>query len=382
MRAVRGYEEKDPEVTRHMTSGYPRFVVHPFLQRLAHHLTQRHALGAYSLWLVSSRRMGDRLAAHLGSAHVVRIEDGGVHGVAHPESAELALRAKTFLQNTGGFLSSRAAEDRLAYHGILSAIPEKLFAGDALAEVRRTLAPAFAGVASDDLILTNSGMNAVDAAFRAVSELQALRGRTIWIQLGWLYLDTIALLKKFTPTADDYVYVRDVFDGAALERLFAEKGRRIAGIVAELPTNPLIQTPDIAAISSLARRHGAAVIVDPSISSSFDLEVLPHADIVVSSLTKYTSGEGDLIAGLVVVNPASPDAGQLRRGVATKAEPLYSRDLARLAYEIGGTAELLARMHAGVLRVASMVSCMSISCRFSHSSRSSSMSSRMVRSIA
>lgn len=356
MHDLRGYEEKDPEITRQMTSGYPRFVVHPFLQRLAHHLTQRHALGGYSLWLVSSKRMGDRLAAHLGGTHVVRIEDGPVYGVAHPNSTDLATRAKTFLQNVGGFLSSRAAEDRLAQHHLLQAAPEKLFGGDALTEVRRELAPLFSGVAAADIAITNCGMNAVDAAFRAVSELQALRGRTQWVQLGWLYRDTIALLQSHTSAPTDYLSVANVFDLPAIERLFAEHGRRIAGVVTELPTNPLIQTPDIAAISALARRHGATVILDPSISSSYDVDVLAHADVVVGSLTKYTASEGDLLAGLVVVNPASPDAGQLRRGVATKLEPIYPRDLARLAHQIRETPEVLAKIHANVQRIVQFLS--------------------------
>lgn len=352
MRAVCGYEEKDPEVMRAMTSGYPRFMVHPFLQRLATHLREQHGLAGHALWLTSSARMAGRLAAHLGAAHVVRCEDDGIHGVAHPEASELGARAKAFLQNTGGFLSSRAAEDALVRRGLLAAAaPETLFAGDAPAKIRRHLGPLFAGVAPADLLLTGCGMSAVDAAFRAVSELQAARGRTIWIQLGWLYLDTIALLKKFTPTPHDYIAIDNVFDLAALERLFAEKGARIAGVFAEVPTNPLIQTPDLAAVSALARRHGATVLLDPSISSAFAIDVLPHADVVVSSLTKYTASEGDLTAGLVVVNPAAADAVHLRRSIGAKAEPLYARDQARLAHEIAGTASMLAQVQASMPKV-------------------------------
>jgi Cystathionine beta-lyases/cystathionine gamma-synthases len=357
MRAVRGYEEKDPEITRHMTSGYPRFVVHPFLQQLAAHLLRREQLAGHTLWLASSLRVADRLAAHLGAAHVIRITDGPIHAVAHPESPELFSRAKTFLQNIGGFLSSRAAEDRLVHHGLLpAAAPETLFAGDASAEITRHLAPAFPTVPPDNLLLTNCGMSAIEVAFRTVSDLQAARGRTLWIQLGWLYLDTIALLKKFTATPDDYVYVSDVFDLAALEKLFAEKGDRIAGIFAEIPTNPLVQTPDVPAISALARRHGAALILDPSITGVFNLDVLPHADVVVSSLTKYTASEGDLTAGLVVVNPAAPDAATLRATITSRRDPLYSRDLARLAAEIGQTSAVLAQIHSSVPRIVEFLS--------------------------
>jgi cystathionine gamma-synthase len=349
MAAIHGYERKDPAITQHLTSGYPRFVVHPLLQELAAELARQHGLAGQTLWLTSSATMADRLAAHLGAAQVGRVADHGVHGIAHPPAPELGARAKQFLQNVGGFLSSRAAEDELVRRGLRpAAAPEARFTGAAAAEIRRQLRPAFPGTAPADLLLATCGMNAVDAAFRAVTELQAARGRTRWIQLGWLYLDTIAILQKFTPTPGDYVHVHDVFDLAALESVLAANAGRIAGIVAEVPTNPLIQTPDVAAIARLAQQHGARVVLDPSIASAFNLEVLPHADLVVTSLTKYAASDGDLTAGLVVVNHAGPDAAALRRRLAGKLEPLHARDLARLALEIGRAPALLARLHASV----------------------------------
>jgi cystathionine gamma-synthase len=356
MRDVRGYEEKDPAVTRHLSSGYPRFVLHPFLKQLAQHYLQQLGLPAHTLWLTSSAAIAKELATHLGASHVIPFSAGELHGVAHPDLPEITSRAKGFLQNVGGFLSSRAAEDQLVRLGLLPVVqPEVLFTGDAVAEIKRQLQPAFPGLAADDFLLTNCGMNAVYAAFRAAASLQASRGRTLWLQLGWLYLDTIAILKKFTAKPDDYLYRGDVFDHAGLEQLFAECGDRIAGIVTEVPTNPLIQTPDLPWLSKLARNHGALLVLDPSISSVFNLQVLPYADVVVSSLTKYTASEGDLTAGLVVVNPDRPDANFLRRHIAKHLEPVYSRDLARLAAQIGETASVLAKIHASVPRIAAFL---------------------------
>ncbi len=260
MHDIVGYEEKNPDVTRHLTSGYPRFLVHPFARQLAELLAKKYHLGGRTLWLTSSARMAGELAHYLGAhstgsagspqagsgragAQISAAEN--LHGVSHPENAELATRAKTFLQNVGGFLSSREAEDHLVRLGARPAAePETLFPGDAAAEVKRRLRPAFPGAGDADFFPASSGMNAIYAAFRALAELQAGYGRTVWIQLGWLYLDTISILKKFTAPGD-YIYARDVFDRAALERLFAEHGRRIAGIITEVPTNPLIQTPDL-----------------------------------------------------------------------------------------------------------------------------------------
>ncbi|MDB6168143.1 MAG: Cys/Met metabolism pyridoxal-phosphate-dependent protein [Verrucomicrobia bacterium] len=352
MRDVRGYEEKDPAIVQHLTSGYPRFVVHPLLHELAAELLRRHGLNGHALWLVSSAAMAERLANHLGAAAVTRLVDGGLHGIAHPESPELRARARIFLQNVGGFLSSRAAAAELTQRGIRDAEePEERFHGDALAEVRRHLRPAFPGVADDRLLVSNCGMNAVDAAFRTLAELQAAQGRTVWIQLGWLYLDTIALLQKFTRAPGDYVRVGDVFDLEALEQVFARHAGRVAGIVAEVPTNPLLQTPDVPRIAEIARRHGARVILDPSISSAFNTEILSFADVVVCSLTKYTASAGDLAAGLAVVNPALSDAAAVHAGIVRKLEPIHPRDLSRLAVEIARTGALLKRVHASVPRV-------------------------------
>lgn len=359
MQAVRGYEEKDQAVIGQMTSGYPRFVVHPFVQQLAQHYLRAAGQPGRKLWLTSSQSMAEALAAELrqgnrADAGAVGVSDhDGIHGVFHPDAPEFNGHAKVYLQNVGGFLSSRSAEDRLVALGLLPAArPEALHPGDALVEVRRHLQPLFAGTTADDLLPATCGMNALYVAFRALSSRQSSQGRTIWVQLGWLYLDTIALLKRFTATPDDYVHLHDVFDLPALERLFAARGHRIAGLIIEAPTNPLIQTPDLAAIAGLARSYGAVVLIDPSVSSAHAVDVLPHADVVALSLTKYAASEGDLTAGLVVVNPATPNAEALRETIARRLEPVYPRDLARLAQEIGRTREVLEQSEASVPLIA------------------------------
>ena len=359
--AIRGYEEKDPAVLARLQTGYPRFVVHPLARRLTAVLAQRHGLGERTLWLASSRRMAGRLLSHLESnapkGGAESFAADGVFGVSHPPSKETGLLAKLYLQHIGGFLSSREAEDRLAAIGAGPApAPERLFSGDAHAEVLRNLLPLFAGTSDGDLFLANSGMNAVHAAFRAVNDLQSSKGRTAWVQLGWLYLDTIAILRKFTGTGDDYVHIPNAVDLSALERVLAEKGARIAGLVAEVPSNPLVQTPDVAALAALCRRHSVKLILDPSLASAYSVDCLPHADLVVTSLTKYTGNEGDVIAGLVAVNPAAADAGFLRKRVSILVEPPYARDLARLAAQIGNTAQVLARIEESTPRVAAFLS--------------------------
>ena len=360
LRDIIGYEEGQPETTRHITSGYPRFVVHSHARQLCAHLGIRPELAGRSLWLVSSAKMATALADHLGRSAPAQAEPfcvEGINGVAHRDTPELNARGKVFLQHLGGFLSSRAAEDHLVHLGVLAnAVPEKLFAGDSTAEVKRVLRLAYPAAPDDDILLAPSGMNALYASFRAINSVQAPRGRTVWIQLGWLYLDSIALLKKFTANpASDYVRIGDVTDLASVERVFAERGTQIAGLIIEAPTNPLIQTPDVAAVSALARKHGARLILDPAICSSFNVDLLPYADVVTQSLTKYTAHEGDVIAGAIVVNPAGPDADLLREKVKQWLEPVHDRDLSRLAAQIGVTPSVVANINANTRKVAAFL---------------------------
>ena len=360
LRDIIGYEEGQPETTRHITSGYPRFVVHSHARQLCVYLVSRPELAGKSLWLVSSAKMAAALADHLGRsepAGAVPFCIDGIDGVAYRDTVALNARGKVFLQHLGGFLSSRAAEDHLVRLGVITrAAPEKLFPGDSSAEIKRVLRQAYPAAPDNDLLLAPSGMNALYASFRAINALQAPRGRTVWIQLGWLYLDSIALLKKFTATpATDYIRLGDVTDFAAIERVFKEQGNRIAGLIIEAPTNPLIQTPDVAAVAALARKHGARVILDPAISSPFNVDLLAHADVVPQSLTKYTAHEGDVIAGVVVINPTSPDADQLRDGILEWLEPVHERDLSRLAAQIGTTQKVVAKINANAQRVAAFL---------------------------
>ena len=361
MHAVRGYEEKDPAVVKHLTSGYPRFVVHPFARQLGEALAARHGLAGQKLWLTSSARMAAKTAAYLGTdptiAGVAVFQQDGVDGVVHAPTPEATAKAKSFLQNIGGFLSSREAEDDLVRLGLKTrAYAEMQFSGDAPTKIRHSLLKVLPGAHKHDIFLAPSGMNAVYSAFRAAADLQAARGRTVWIQLGWLYLDTIAILKKFTATPGDYVHFPNVFDRAGLEKLFIQQGQRLAGLVTEIPTNPLIQTPDVASLADLCRRHSARLILDPSVASIYSVNLLPHADVLVSILTKYTASEGDVIAGVAVVNPAGPDAGELRTRIEAEIEPLYPRDAGRLAAQIDQTENLLTEITASVPKVVEFLS--------------------------
>jgi cystathionine gamma-synthase len=348
-----GYETKDPAVIRQVPTGYPRFVLHPFVRTLTAEFSRRQGLQGRAVWLVSTPLLAGRLREWMGGDASV-VTEGALTAVAFAADPERNARAKAFLQHCGGFISSRQAEDLLAAAGLVPA-PERgaVVEHDPLGVVKRELRCAFTGARDGDLFVAANGMNAVHSAFTAVNTVQAPRGRTTWIQLGWLYLDTIANLRKFTADpAVDYVVVPSVHDLDALRRVLEERRGRVAGIITEAPTNPLVQCCDVPALAELVREHGAHLVLDASIASPWNIDVLPYADVALASLTKYAAAEGDLLAGAVAVNPQSSDADVLRAGLAEQVAPLYRSDLERLACEIGDTAGVLDGINASTMRVA------------------------------
>lgn len=69
----------------------------------------------------------------------------------------------------------------------------------------------------------------------------------------------------------------------------------------ETPANPNMRLIDIAAVASIARRHGARTVVDNTYCTPYLQRPLElGADCVVHSATKYLGGHGDLLAGAIV----------------------------------------------------------------------------------
>lgn len=55
-----------------------------------------------------------------------------------------------------------------------------------------------------------------------------------------------------------------------------------------------------------ADKYSIPVVIDDTISSFANVDVLPMADLLITSLTKSFSGYADVMAGSVVLNPQSP----------------------------------------------------------------------------
>lgn len=354
---VVGYEHRKQEIMAQLQSGYPRFVVHPLVARALEHIAAEHPdFAGHRLYALPSQPAVDDFLQWLRlqtQSSVKQVADFFV--VALPESTaalgdshELCQRAKNFLQHTGLSISSRQAEAYLVSVGqIAEPQPETRYLG-ASAEAY-ILAHLRDFIAAPDIVLCNSGMNAFYGALKAARAVQAPKGRKHYLQLGWLYLDTQRILEKFLD-ADDVRHIQfDVFDKAALEAYFAEHGNEIAALVTELPTNPLIQTPDVDWLSDLCARHGVIRIYDPTVTGVANVDVLPHCDVLVLSLTKYGANRGDVMIGAAALNPLSPFASELRPHLAASLEPPYQGDSERLAAQIGDMASVCERQNANAI---------------------------------
>ncbi|MGJ3244051.1 MAG: PLP-dependent transferase [Opitutales bacterium] len=349
---VVGYEEKDPLVMNRVVSGYPRFISHHWVVRLADCLAAEQALADRVLYLCQSARGARALAAFVGErADPLRGESpaDGLAWVALPTAprGEVHKRAFAFLQHTGVGISSRQAEDCLVRRGILPAVGgEDLQAADPEGRVRKVLADAYGLKRPDGVVLCNSGMNAFYAGFRALQQVQREAGRDCWIQLGWLYLDTGKILEQFRGASESLERVFRVDDLDAVEAFLEREGDRVAGIITEAPTNPLLACPDLPRLRELADAAGTCVIVDPTMATPLNVDVLPYADLVVNSLTKYTAAQGDVMAGALVANPQKPHFLDLLAGAMPFVEPPYARDLQRLAAQIDRFPEVVSRANA------------------------------------
>jgi cystathionine beta-lyase/cystathionine gamma-synthase len=88
-------------------------------------------------------------------------------------------------------------------------------------------------------------------------------------------------------------------DLAGIEQVLASRPTRL--IVFESPTNPVNKIADLAAITRLARTHGALTVLDNTFAG-----VHQHGqyeiDIYLHSLTKFVSGHGDVMGGAAIAN--------------------------------------------------------------------------------
>ncbi|WFD44354.1 cystathionine gamma-synthase [Malassezia psittaci] len=127
---------------------------------------------------------------------------------------------------------------------------------------------------------------------------------------GFPYTDTLKILQKWGPGCHFFGNgTDDELD--QLEHLLrsqTDDQSRIVALFCEFPSNPLLRSANLKRIRQLADQYDFSVVVDETVGNFVNVEVLPYADIVVSSLTKVFSGDCNVMGGSLVLNPCSSRA--------------------------------------------------------------------------
>ncbi len=308
------YEEKKSQCLDSLKSIYPRFGFNPLVAEL-----EKYALRINDSNYVKAWPYPTEEAASLAEHHCKRNKP---HGECEIKTilglpclltdAQTSLPAKAFWQHTGLGASSREAAIALGKE----TAPSTHAVEDSQDALKSRLAEIYQ--CEKALIqLHPSGMAAFHAALSAVNEL--FPNKTT-LQVGFPYVDVLKL-----PSV--------IFKGSTLllnadeERLIAEiEEKNPSALVVELPSNPMLQCIDLPLVADIAHKRGILVIADDTIGSALNIDALPYADLIFSSLTKSFAGRGDILAGALVVSPQSAWNTEISKRLANQVAILGHAD--------------------------------------------------------
>ena len=286
------YEEGCSRVVNKLTCGYPRFVYHPFVKKLFAQCRARFADKQEDCIALPSKRVAERCQQYLlkngFDAGIHSVDDLNVFCVTFPGAA--ANIAACFWQHSGEGISSRQAYSLIEHKSPNSD-------GTQSKQILRERIAGYVQCSPDHVFLFPSGMSAIFNVFQILKTL--FPGRKS-VQFGFPYVDTLKIQQKF---GDGVLFFSDggENDIKALAKALLEE--RVMGIFCEFPMNPLIKSPNLNTLANIAAQHGIPLIVDDTLSTFHNVQVHPPADVLVTSLTKFFSGAGDVMGGAVVVKP-------------------------------------------------------------------------------
>ncbi|KAI2733163.1 hypothetical protein CBS147332_178 [Penicillium roqueforti] len=168
---------------------------------------------------------------------------------------------------------------------------------------------------------------------------------------GFLYVDTVKTLQKV------YDFETTLYSHASREDLDAleedlSSGRKIHALICEFPGNPLLQSPNLKRLHQLAKQHKFLLVVDDTVGTFVNLAILPHCDMISTSLTKMFSGGCNVMGGSLVLNPHSQFYQSMHAELTANFIDTYfppdasvmeanSRDFAVRVRQASGNAEVL-----------------------------------------
>ena len=153
---------------------------------------------------------------------------------------------------------------------------------------------------ADHVTAFNSGMAAISNTLLAVTA----QGRNI-VSSHHLFGNTLALISTTLKRFGVEPRLRDLTNLEAVAEAIDEK---TCAVFLEVVTNPQLEVADLKAIADIAHRKGVPVIADSTVIpfTETSLKAL-GVDVEVVSSTKYLSGGGTSLGGLVIDYGTFPD---------------------------------------------------------------------------
>jgi cystathionine gamma-synthase/methionine-gamma-lyase len=147
---------------------------------------------------------------------------------------------------------------------------------------------------AEDAVAYASGMGAIHGALLGAG----VEAGTAIVAAADLYGATYALLEKTLTSLGARVRFVDISDLAQVAQ--AISAEQPVAVLCEIISNPLMKVADVPALAEMAHAAGAAFLVDSTFASPYLFCPLEQgADYVIHSATKYLSGHGDVMAGVV-----------------------------------------------------------------------------------
>jgi cystathionine beta-lyase/cystathionine gamma-synthase len=144
----------------------------------------------------------------------------------------------------------------------------------------------------DDAIAVGSGMAAIWLAL--LGNLEAGDRVVIFVES---YRPNRVAVRRFLPKLGLKFTMLSVHDLAGIEAAFALDDTKL--VLFEAPTNPMLQVPDLAAITALAKRPDVVTVLDNTFAGLHN-HGRYEVDYFVHSMTKYANGHGDAMGGIVI----------------------------------------------------------------------------------
>ncbi|KAL5530065.1 STR2_2 [Sanghuangporus sanghuang] len=338
------WAEANARVVDVMSTGYPRFFVQRNIQKLARLCLEAAQNQTDTAMLFPTERTARECIPYMkrmeprSSAQMIHFELHSETDAPPPESGvelyavffrpELWKIAKSFWQHAGMGISSRYADmilDQLEAGYKLDIVEKpptnELNMDSRAQEEKCTLRRRIANLINDNrcrpspslreqslgnepaeedhVFLYPTGMAAI---WHAHQLSLAFSSGSKCICFGFSYTDTIKVIDRWGSGSANF------FDGPdtnleALEKFLPNCPT--AALFCEVPSNPLLQTPNLPRLRALADRFGFLIVVDETVGNFINVDVFRYADIITTSLSKLFSGSANVMGGSLVINPNS-----------------------------------------------------------------------------